>query len=342
MYPDLSQTLQSSFAYGTSSLSEDKDKDSPKSIYLLGHPLHQSLAPLVHNTLFTKQYLPWTYTLLDSKDKQDLLDRLDDTCIGAAVTMPHKISFIPLVDELTPEGAAIGAINTVFIRRDQTDGKRYIGTNTDCIGVREAFLKSTSVDARVLNEQLSASSPRPALVIGAGGACRSAIYALHRWLNVQEIYVVNRLRSEVEDIIASFEQVEEFSATIRFVSEPAVARALPEPFFVVGTVPNYPPCTAEEMNASECVRGLMCRPGGQEGESTSKEKGVVLEMCYHPTIRTAFYDFAEKNGWTVIPGTESMIWQGVVQQILWTESLNVLQDTESIQDVRQLVAEHTV
>lgn len=342
MHPELSQTLQLSFDYGTSTLSKDKGQDSPKSVYLLGHPLHQSLAPVVHNTLFTKQHLPWTYTLLDSKDKQDLLDRLDDTCIGAAVTMPHKISFIPLVDEVTSEGAAIGAINTVFTRRDQTDRKRYIGTNTDCLGVREAFLRNTSVDARVLNDQLSASSPRPALVIGAGGACRSAVYALQRWLNVREIYVVNRLRSEVEDIIASFGQVEGFSAIIRFVSEPAVARALPVPFFVVGTVPDHPPSTAEEMNALECVHGIMSRSGSQEGESMSKEKGVVLEMCYHPAIRTAFYDFAEENGWTVIPGTESMIWQGVVQQILWTESLDVLQDTESIDDVRQLVAEHTV
>ena len=49
--------------------------------------------------------------------------------------MPHKIRFIPLVDELTPEGAAISAINTVFIRRDQAGKNRYIGTNTDGIGV---------------------------------------------------------------------------------------------------------------------------------------------------------------------------------------------------------------
>lgn len=74
--------------------------------------------------------------------------------------MPHKISFIPLVDELTPEGAAISAINTVFIRRDQAGKNRYIGTNTDGIGVLESFLN------------------RPALAIGAGDVCavQSIIY----------------------------------------------------------------------------------------------------------------------------------------------------------------------
>lgn len=332
MYPDLSHTLQTSFDYGTSALSKANDKERPKSVFLLGHPLQQSLAPLVHNTLFMNQHLPWTYTALESKKTQDLLDRFGDTCIGAAVTMPHKISFIALVDELTSEGAAIGAINTVFIRQDQTGKKRYIGTNTDCIGIREAFLNSPCVDPDILKDNLS-SSPRPALIIGAGGACRSAIYALHRWLGVQVIYIVNRVRSEVEDIISSFKRVREFSATIRFVSEVDEARTLPVPFLVVGTVPNYPPSTLEEITASECVRGLMARPG-------SKDKGVVLEMCYHPTIRTAFYDFAEENGWTVIPGTETMIWQGVVQQILWTESMDVLESTSCIEDIRRLIAEH--
>lgn len=104
--------------------------------------------------------------------------------------MPHKIRFIPLVDELTPKGAAISVMNAVFIRRDKTGKKRYIGTNTDCIGVFESFLN------------------RPVLAIGAGDVCRSAVYTLHRWLGVQD-----------------------FSATIRFVSEPAVARVLSVPFF---------------------------------------------------------------------------------------------------------------
>lgn len=66
-------------------------------------------------------------------------------------------------------------------------------------------------------------------------------------------------------------------------------------------------------------------------------------MCYYPTIRAAFYDFAEKNEWAVVPGTESMIWQGIVWQILWTESLDVLGSTgEVIEDVRRLVAELTM
>lgn len=229
-----------------------------------------------------------------------------DSCIGAAVTMPHKVTFIPLVDEITDEGTAIGAINTVFIRLNDSGQRRYIGTNTDCIGVRGAFLQNIAT-----KEDLEFGKAQPALVIGGGGGCRSALYALHRWLGVNEIYIVNRDRSEVDDIIASFAKLPSFHASLRFVGDLSSAKSFPTPFFVVGTVPDCKPQSQGEITASLCTQELMGRDG---------EKGVVLEMCYHPRIRMSFLDFAEAAGWTVIPGTEALLWQGIVQQILWTES----------------------
>jgi quinate dehydrogenase len=43
----------------------------------------------------------------------------------------------------------------------------------------------------------------------------------------------------------------------------------------------------------------------------------VLEMCYHPSPRTAIYGLARGAGWTVVPGTEAMIWQGFEQDCVW-------------------------
>ena len=60
--------------------------------------------------------------------------------------MPHKITFTREVDELTEEGSVIGAINTIFMRKDHEGRTRYIGTNTDCIGVRDAFLQNCPLD----------------------------------------------------------------------------------------------------------------------------------------------------------------------------------------------------
>lgn len=311
---DLDTVLRDSFRYG-SSLLDQRPKFQKGDIYLLGYPLRHSLAPILHNKLFYLRDVPWTYHALESKEKQDLLNLLSQpVCVGAAVTMPHKVSFIPLVDDMTEEAKGIGAINTIFIRLDNSGKRKYIGTNTDTIGVRESFLRNSTP------EELNKGKRSPGLVIGAGGACRSAIYALHHWLQVDEIYIANRLRSEVEDIISSFAKVSSFKAKLRFVGSLAEAESLPAPFFVVGTVPDFPPQTDGEKVARQCTEALMTRADGNQG--------VVLEMCYHPSIRTSFTVFAENAGWKVIPGTEPMIWQGITQQVLWTENGKLLNEFE--------------
>ncbi|KAL6248628.1 hypothetical protein RBB50_004883 [Rhinocladiella similis] len=305
--PSLASTLKDSFQYG-SSLRETIPESRACRTYLLGHPIAQSLAPLLHNTLFKLHGLPWTYQLLESTNQEELLSLLpQDECVGSAVTMPHKVTFTAQTHDLTSEGREIGAINTVFIRLSPAGRRRYIGTNTDCIGVREAFARHASP------EQLLAAQSRPALVVGGGGACRSALYALHRFMGVGTIYMVNRFKSEVDAIVDAFSQVAGWTAKIVHVDTCEQALRLPKPYFVVGTVPDYAPATPEELLAQKISRTLLSDP--------SSEKGIVLEMCYFPRIQTSFYEFAEAAGWQVIPGTVAMIWQGVAQQVLWSESV---------------------
>lgn len=271
--------------------------------YLFGYPIHHSLAPLLHNAIYQGLGVPWTYELVESTDKADFLPRLHaENCIGSAVTMPHKVAWLSECDEVTEEGRAIGAINTVYIRRDPVSGnKRYIGTNTDCIGVREAFLQN-------FPGILSECRGRPALVIGGGGACRSAIFAAHKWLGASEIYLVNRLPEEVDAIMQSFSATDS-PPWLLHVSSVEQAAALEAPVVVVGTVPDFPPTTPGEIQARDITTEFL----------NKDRKGYVLEMCYHPKIITKFYALAEGHGWKVIPGTEPMIYQGLAQQVLWME-----------------------
>lgn len=333
MVSDLSTTLHESFQYG-SSLFDSTSRSTPSKIPLLGYPLYQSLAPLVHNYLFAAKGLALQYHLLESTDPYDLLKILlssesesSDGRIGAAVTMPHKVAFMSLVDDVTPEARAIGAINTIFIRLDRTTGKRrHIGTNTDCIGIGKSFTTTPS-----FLEQHPAGKERPALVVGGGGASRSAIYALHHLLGVSEIYLVSRLKSETDDITAWFTKTIDasFKAKLRPVHSLDEAKTLPTPYYVVGAVPDFPPKTEAEKMAQAITRELL-------GRQNEKTKGVVLEMCYHPNIRTSFYDFAEQNGWQVIPGTVAMIWQGVAQHILWTET-ELTSEGSVVEDLTKVV-----
>lgn len=57
------------------------------------------------------------------------------------VSRPHKVAITGYLDELTTEGREVGACNTIFVREHQGQ-RRYIGTNTDVVGIREAFAQN--------------------------------------------------------------------------------------------------------------------------------------------------------------------------------------------------------
>lgn len=83
--------------------------------------------------------------------------------------MPHKVAILPHLDGLTEEGRQVGACNTVFVQEavDASSGKttkKYIGTNTDVIGVRDALLHAVedpaSVSCVICSLLLRRSNPR--------------------------------------------------------------------------------------------------------------------------------------------------------------------------------------
>ena len=318
--PDVVETnaLFESYGYGQSASSTQDLASRSLKTYLFGYPIAHSLAPLVQSTLFKEVSVPWTYTLFESLSAADFLSKLKATdCIGSAITMPHKVTFAQHVDDLTNEARAIGAINTIFLRRGTNGLIRYIGTNTDCIGVREAFLQNVpGVRAQ--------SDGRPALVVGAGGACRAAVYALWRWMGSSRIYLVNRLKSEVQAIIAHYESTPGFVGELVHVETIHQAAELETPMLIIGCVPDLPPTQTAEILARDIALMFLRRP----------EKGHVLEMAYHPRSNTTFYILAQENGWNVLPGTEPMIYQGIAQQSLWMERPS---DDFPVQSARDVV-----
>ncbi|CRG83634.1 hypothetical protein PISL3812_00988 [Talaromyces islandicus] len=344
MASELSKALKESFDHGSSIFDSTTSRNVSFEFPLLGFPIKHSLAPLVHNSMFQTKGLPWKYYLLESKDINDLCRRLEVSpadsnesavTIGAAVTMPHKVSFMSHVDELTTEGRSVGAINTVFTRLDPKMGTlRRIGTNTDTIGIARSF--TTTPNPLFAGEtELRVGRERPALVIGGGGASRSAVFALHHFLGATEIYLVSRLKSETDEIISWFAKSSSFNAKLRAVHDLDEAKALTTPYYVVGAIPDIRPQTPGEKMAHAVTQELL---GG--ATRASVPKGVVLEMCYHPNIRTTLYDFAEQSGWTVVPGTVAMIWQAVAQQVLWTET-EFVNEMAVVDDLKKIV-EHKI
>ena len=65
---------------------------------------------------------------------------VEENFVGFNVTLPHKSSVIPFLDEVSKEAKALGAVNTVLIKE-----KRTLGFNTDTFGFieKDATLKET-------------------------------------------------------------------------------------------------------------------------------------------------------------------------------------------------------
>ncbi len=152
------------------------------SLGLLGYPVSHSLSPRLHQAALMAAGLEGEYRLYpiapgELRELKELLGRVRGGEIqGLNVTIPHKQTVIPYLDELTPTAQAIGAVNTIY-RSDDTSTplsagfSRLIGDNTDAPGFLadlKGFLSSISYS--VLRKE--------ALVLGAGGSARAVVYAL--------------------------------------------------------------------------------------------------------------------------------------------------------------------
>ncbi|KAG7284071.1 Quinate dehydrogenase [Staphylotrichum longicolle] len=268
--------------------------------FLFGKKLTASMSPLLHDVVYKGLGLNWEQIRLDSTDMNLFLGLIQHPKFyGASVTMPHKVAILPYLDELTEECRDVGACNTLFLRH-LPDGRRlFCGANTDVIGIRESFVQNVSDPSIYEN--------RPAMVIGGGGAARSAIYALHKWLKATCVYVVNRDKSEVDAVVA---ECIERAYGVRLVHVETVeqAEALEAPGAIVACIPDFPPTTKEEKLVRRIIEVML----------EKEHKGALLEMCYNPSPFTALGALSESKGWQVILGTEALIWQGIEQDKYWT------------------------
>ncbi|KAE9985295.1 Quinate dehydrogenase [Venturia inaequalis] len=215
--------------------------------------------------------------------------------------MPHKVAILPHLDSLTPEGRDCGAVNTIIIQKDPVTGKRsYVGTNTDVIGIQESFYQNIPNPDAVFHN-------RPGMVIGGGGAARSAVYALRRLMQCKPVYLINREKSEVDAVIEEC-KAKGFGQNLIHVETLEEAEKLAGPGAIVSCVPDFPPKTEKEHQARDVLNCMLAK----------EHKGAILEMCYHPSPWTEIGGLSEKAGWQVILGTEAMIYQGLAQARLWT------------------------
>jgi shikimate dehydrogenase len=140
-----------------------------KKLGLIGFPLGHSFSKKYFSEKFEELGLAgeWQYELypLERITELSALLKREPELVGLNITIPYKEAVLPYLSMLSPEAAAIGAVNTITIQHEE--GKTVLaGHNTDVVGFRESLL-------RFLGEE------RPnALVLGTGGAAKAAVYVL--------------------------------------------------------------------------------------------------------------------------------------------------------------------
>jgi len=138
--------------------------DQHTEIYgIIGRPLGHTLSPVMHNAAFEACKLNAVYLAFETFDPEVVLRTVRALNIrGLSVTIPYKSAVMPLLDEIDPLAAQIGAVNTIVNRNG-----RLLGLNTDALG----GLKALEKNRIIINE-------KTCLIIGAGGAARALAWGL--------------------------------------------------------------------------------------------------------------------------------------------------------------------
>ena len=162
-----------------------------KRVVLIGHPVAHSLSGAMQQAAFDELGIDAKYELWDRAPiaLADAITELrGDDFLGANVTIPHKERVVPMVEKLTEEAQATGAVNTLT-----REGKRLVGHNTDVAGFKVAL------DDLVGRQKM----PRQAVVLGAGGGARAIVYGLIRE-GFHRVIVFNRHLHRAEGLVKHF------------------------------------------------------------------------------------------------------------------------------------------
>ncbi len=203
---------------------------------------------------------------------------------GINLTIPHKVSAIPYVDELSPEAQIIGAINVVVNRNgtlwgDNTDGKGFLKSLTD---------RGISVEGKHM------------VILGAGGAAR-AISVVCALQGAKHIAVVNG-------------SVTRGSELVRLLNEktPVDAELIPWD----GTV-DIPAGTDILINATSVGLYPNVDQKPDINYDTVQANMVVCDVIFNDP-NSLFLREAEKRGAVTVNGLGMLANQGALNFKLWT------------------------
>lgn len=197
---------------------------------------------------------------------------------GLMVTMPHKADVISHLDAVTDRARALGAVNSIAWEGDQL-----VGDNTDGAGLVASLRQDQGIEVPGLS----------CVVLGAGGAARSVVWALAE-AGATEVVVVNRTADRAR-----------------------VAAELAGPVGRVGTV-------AEVAEAQLVINATSVGMGADPGDigavpvpvNLLRSGQVVVDLVYQP-LETPLLRAATAAGAVAVDGLGMLVHQAALSIERW-------------------------
>ncbi len=249
--------------------------DAATKVYgVAGNPTRHSLSPLMLNTAFRRETLNAVYLALQTSKVADLLRLVQEIPIqGLSVTMPLKQEIVAHLERTDPLSAKIGACNTILRAQD---GKLY-GFNTDVAGITGPLEKRMGLRGA------------KALVLGAGGAARAAVFGLRE--KGADVFILNRTPETAQKLARQSQS--------KAIKKEALSKTQ---FDVI-------------INATPI--GMAGHKGTPLLEPNDLRTKIVFDLVYNP-LETPLLRMARQQNLQIITGIEMFVHQGARQFEIWT------------------------
>ena len=290
---------------------------------LLGYPLGHSFSRAFFLEKFAREGIDATYLNFELPSA-DLLQQViaeHPGLRGLNVTLPHKQAVIPLLDELSDEARAIGAVNVIRITRQ--GGRPHLkGFNSDIIGFMDSI------------RPLLKPHHTRALVLGTGGASKAICHGLEK-LGIEWRYV-SRTRTPNQPSSPQSPSSQSPSPETSPLGQPSSQTSpLGHPSAPQDTSvgcsaysPSLPPLTYSDVTPSllaDYTVIVNCTPLGMYPKvdaapplpyAALSPRHLLFDLVYNPEV-TLFMQQGRRFGATVKSGLEMLHRQAVASWEFW-------------------------
>ena len=253
---------------------------------IFGHPVEHTFSPGMHNAAFAKInldacYVPFAVSPSDLERAARAIVPLG--ICGLNITIPHKETIIPFLDDLTDDARMIGAVNTIEVARG-----KLIGHNTDGRGFLRSLREETGFRPK----------GKTILMVGSGGAARAVGFNLA--LSGAQMIVL----CDLDTVKAA-----KLGRDIQKKTETRVNVVNPKGL-------------AKNAQIAECIinatpLGLKSGDPLPIPRKLIRKDQLICDLVYNP-LRTPLLKAARQAGADTLSGIGMLLYQGVIAFEIWT------------------------